>query len=214
MQKQWIPLIVGLIAFPSMALAGPQFTADDIVKHFSNQNAEGGAAKPRTRGVFIGASGFGNEATSAAAAATTTGAAAAKPNIPLTGNKRPKKPKQAAVQMPPSKSDAYDLLITFHVNSDRLTNQARRNLDEFAKALSHPDLSGLRFAVDGHTDATGPDDYNMELSSRRAESVVNYLSDLGVDRSRLQASGYGESRPLMTNPNHPGNRRVETRRLQ
>src|SRR5690606_31774124 len=80
---------------------------------------------------------------------------------------------------------AFDMLITFDLGSDRLSAQAQENLAEFAKALQSGALAETSFNIDGHTDARGPDGFNMELSNRRAEAVVSYLESLGVPRSRL-----------------------------
>jgi outer membrane protein OmpA-like peptidoglycan-associated protein len=66
--------------------------------------------------------------------------------------------------------------------------------------------------VAGHTDATGTDEYNQGLSERRARSVVDYLVGKGIDRSRLDAVGRGESQPVADNGTRDGraqNRRVE-----
>jgi len=67
--------------------------------------------------------------------------------------------------------------------------------------------------IEGHTDNVGNADYNLELSQRRAESVVNYLVEkLGIERSRLQAKGYGLTRPIADNSTDEGrqkNRRME-----
>jgi outer membrane protein OmpA-like peptidoglycan-associated protein len=66
--------------------------------------------------------------------------------------------------------------------------------------------------VQGHTDSTGSTSYNQRLSERRAGSVANYLEDLGVRGSRIDAIGYGESRPKASNSSSSGrqrNRRVE-----
>ena len=103
--------------------------------------------------------------------------------------------------------------MTFEFNSYRLTGRAQRNLREFAKALSRAELQNLRFAVDGHTDAAGSEGYNMNLSERRAEAVVEFLKAQGIDTARLSARGYGESKPATDNPRDPANRRVETRLL-
>ena len=114
----------------------------------------------------------------------------------------------------PADPGSYDLLITFELDSAALTPQARENLDAFVGALRSRALLPYRFLVEGHTDATGPDDYNQKLSERRAASVVDYLVAKGVDGSRVVARGYGESRPRLSDPEHPENRRVETRRIQ
>lgn len=87
-------------------------------------------------------------------------------------------------------------------------------LDEVARVLVEaPELTKIQ--VEGHTDDQGSDDYNLDLSQRRAESVVSYLVAQGVDPLRLVAKGYGKSRPLVTGPaaRRPAgralNRRVE-----
>jgi outer membrane protein OmpA-like peptidoglycan-associated protein len=237
----------------SATLAGPQYTAEEIIEHFSRTPADP-AAKPATRGVFIGAAGFGSEAGAAAAAtqgatgadaavaaqqdatgAQTAGADAGSrmsPGdqplaIPMTGAKAGLATQggsgvgqvAAATSEPPAASvpdaGSYDLLITFDLDSATLTRQARENLDAFVAALQSRALAPYRFAVDGHTDATGPTDYNQKLSERRAASVVDYLVAHGVEGDRLVAHGYGETRPrLGDNPNDAENRRVETRRIE
>lgn len=71
--------------------------------------------------------------------------------------------------------------------------------------------------ISGHTDSDGADAYNLKLSEGRARSVVNYLSTKGVPADRMQARGYGESRPLETNKIDIGkavNRRVEFRLIK
>lgn len=70
----------------------------------------------------------------------------------------------------------------------------------------------LKFRVEGHTDSKGSDRYNKKLSQRRADAVRDYLVGKGVERSRLQAEGFGESKPIDTNRTNDGrarNRRVE-----
>jgi outer membrane protein OmpA-like peptidoglycan-associated protein len=66
--------------------------------------------------------------------------------------------------------------------------------------------------VEGHTDATGTEEHNMDLSLRRSSSVATFLSYQGVERDRLSAVGYGELQPTATNETAAGrqqNRRVE-----
>jgi outer membrane protein OmpA-like peptidoglycan-associated protein len=105
----------------------------------------------------------------------------------------------------------FNLMITFDFNSDRLTGNARRNLDEFIGAVNDPALQNLRFLIAGHTDSSGSDAYNLALSQRRADAVVTYLVDKGVAPGRLVAKGFGESDPLDGRPDDPANRRVEAR---
>lgn len=66
--------------------------------------------------------------------------------------------------------------------------------------------------VEGHTDSTGRDTYNMELSQKRAQSVTNYLTRNGIDSSRIQTNWFGEEQPKYDNSTAEGrskNRRVE-----
>lgn len=68
--------------------------------------------------------------------------------------------------------------------------------------------------IDGHTDSSGDDNYNQQLSERRAVSVGQYLQGKGTDPRRLLVVGYGETRPIAPNDNEQGkaiNRRVEVR---
>lgn len=116
---------------------------------------------------------------------------------------------------PPSGAAAkFDLLVNFEFNSDKLTQAARDNLDQFAKALRDPRLKGEKFEIDGHTDATGAELYNLGLSERRASSVVAYLATQGLDPAYLVAKGFGKSKPRVADPYSPENRRVETRLLE
>lgn len=105
-----------------------------------------------------------------------------------------------------------DLAILFEFNSDKLQSQAWGQLTELSKALSNPTLSNSRFMIEGHTDAKGSDEYNNDLSYRRAFSVQQALiKQLGVNPQRLSVKGYGESRPVANNETDYGrslNRRV------
>jgi outer membrane protein OmpA-like peptidoglycan-associated protein len=108
----------------------------------------------------------------------------------------------------------FDLLVNFDFDSDRLTAAAKENLDEFAKALHDPRLKGEKFEIDGHTDATGAETYNLGLSERRAAAVVGYLASQGVDAGDLTAKGFGKTKPRVADPFSPENRRVETHLLE
>jgi len=66
--------------------------------------------------------------------------------------------------------------------------------------------------INGHTDSKGAASMNLDLSQRRAEAVMNYLTKQGVEASRLKATGYGQTIPVATNSTAVGralNRRVE-----
>jgi outer membrane protein OmpA-like peptidoglycan-associated protein len=107
----------------------------------------------------------------------------------------------------------FDLLINFEFDSDKLTSAAKENLDQFAKAMQDPRLKGMKFEIDGHTDATGTEVYNLDLSDRRAASVVSYLTAQGLDPSTFKAKGFGMLQPRVADPFSAENRRVETHLL-
>jgi outer membrane protein OmpA-like peptidoglycan-associated protein len=75
-------------------------------------------------------------------------------------------------------------------------------------AASHPTLV---LEVEGHTDSQGDDLYNLELSQRRAQAVVDYLVAKGVPRAQLQAQGFGETKPIADNRTKEG--RAQNRRV-
>jgi len=121
---------------------------------------------------------------------------------------------------PPSVCDAetaarYDidlsaLPILFHFNEFHVTDEARTLLTNVVNVLtSHPEC---RIQVHGHTDRVGGDEYNMDLSRKRAVEVSTFLESLGIPSSRLEVIPHGKSMPLDTSGTPEGemkNRRVE-----
>ena len=100
--------------------------------------------------------------------------------------------------------------ILFDYNSASLRSSSRDELREMADVFNK--YGDTTIVVQGHTDSTGSDSYNQRLSERRANSVTGYIEDLGVRGSRIDAVGYGESRPRSSNSSASGrqqNRRVE-----
>lgn len=106
---------------------------------------------------------------------------------------------------------SISMRVQFAYDSDELENEAILSLRALGAALRDPRLKDYRFEIIGHTDAKGSDEYNLELSKRRAAAVVEHLVFFhNVDRERLVAVGMGESDPI--NPSDPEaaeNRRVE-----
>jgi outer membrane protein OmpA-like peptidoglycan-associated protein len=101
--------------------------------------------------------------------------------------------------------------IFFDVDSDRIQPESTPTLEEIGEMLEeHPNL---RIAIEGHTDSTGNDDHNLDLSIRRAVAVRQHLIDAyGIDANRLEADGFGETQPAGDNETPEGrqqNRRVE-----
>jgi len=100
--------------------------------------------------------------------------------------------------------------IKFDVNKATLKPESMGPINRIYKLMKkQPDL---RFSVEGHTDSDGDDDFNMELSKKRAKTVMDKLIAMGIDASRLKYTGWGESKPIDNNNTPEGkanNRRVE-----
>lgn len=102
--------------------------------------------------------------------------------------------------------------VTFAVDSTTISPMMRDTLDGVAQSMINYPNSLID--VMGHTDSTGSEQYNLDLSRRRAESVANYLVSRGVSRARIETIGYGEQYPIADNSTEAGrsqNRRVEIR---
>jgi outer membrane protein OmpA-like peptidoglycan-associated protein len=100
--------------------------------------------------------------------------------------------------------------VLFDYNSSELRPESRAVLGDLAQNFRR--YNDEIIDVEGHTDATGTHDYNQQLSEKRADSVKGYLIDQGVVASRINAIGYGETRPKAANDTPEGrqlNRRVE-----
>ena len=116
------------------------------------------------------------------------------------------------------REDRIDILekVQFAPGSARIRPRSFAMLDQVVSVLkSHPDV--VRVQIEGHTDSTGSARTNTVLSQARAESVAAYLVSHGIERARLEARGFGPSRPLATNVTRTGreaNRRVEFRVLE
>lgn len=99
--------------------------------------------------------------------------------------------------------------ITFVSGSAELQPSARLVADKLAATMKRPDKASVRFRLEGHTDAVGSRETNLELSKRRAQAVAAYLASQGVDPRRLDAVGYGFDQPLAgTSKFASANRRV------
>lgn len=101
--------------------------------------------------------------------------------------------------------------VYFQTDRDLILRRSFAMLDNVAQVLqAHPEIEHVR--VEGHTDSRGRREHNLDLSQRRAASVVRYLVARGVSVSRLEAVGYGPDRPVVTNARtpeeHAQNRRV------
>ena len=100
--------------------------------------------------------------------------------------------------------------VTFATNQSSIQPQFRATLDQVADVLRQYNQTYVD--VYGHTDSTGSDSYNLDLSQRRASAVADYLTMRGVQSARLGTRGFGESQPIASNDTEEGkaaNRRVE-----
>jgi OmpA-OmpF porin, OOP family len=100
----------------------------------------------------------------------------------------------------------------FDFDSATLRPEGRETLRALAATLASPDVTYTSVLVEGHTDSTGPAEYNQGLSERRAQSVADYLVGQGVRPDAIRTVGFGEERPAADNSTREGrqqNRRVE-----
>jgi len=100
--------------------------------------------------------------------------------------------------------------ILFDIDKSALRPEAQTNLAKLAVILNK--YQDTEILIEGHTDATGPEEHNMDLSIRRAQSVSGYLSMQQVIPTRFNVLGYGETQPISDNETTEGrqmNRRVE-----
>jgi outer membrane protein OmpA-like peptidoglycan-associated protein len=104
-----------------------------------------------------------------------------------------------------------DLEIKFDYNSANIAKTALADMDNLGKALTDSSLKGSTFVLAGHTDAVGSEEYNLDLSSRRADSVKRYLMEkYSLAPDHLVTAGYGKTRlKNKDNPKAAENRRVE-----
>lgn len=104
--------------------------------------------------------------------------------------------------------------VRFGFNEASLSSEAQSRLTELAECIKGTNVSE-RIVLEGHADERGTEEYNLQLSNRRAAAVKRYLTTLGISANRLEAVGYGETRPVNPSSDEDAwseNRRVEFRR--
>lgn len=194
------------------------FTSCEAVKN-SNNTQRGvaiGAASGAVIGGILGNNiGKGGNAALGAVLGGIVGGAAGG----IIGNKMDKQAREIKTALPGAEVERVnegikvtmkENMVNFAFNSSELSSSAKTNLDKLAKVLvNNPDTN---INIYGHTNNKGTDAYNMTLSEKRANSVVNYLASHGVKRNRMFAKGMGESDPVATNETEAG--RAENRRVE
>lgn len=111
---------------------------------------------------------------------------------------------------PPPKQHWVLIGVNFNLNSAKLKTASYPVLLYAIQILKNE--PNMKVQVRGYTDNTGSAEYNLKLSQRRAEAVMNYLVDHGIAKDRLSAKGFGEADPIATNKTPEGrgaNRRIE-----
>lgn len=167
------------------------------------------APQPATRGGARTSSTRGFTLARPKGQASASGAGAAAPKVTKL------KPVANAEQAKPrpgvgGAGQRVDLRLAFDNGSSALTSVARAEAKVFADSLMRPELKGLKFVIEGHTDSVGGRDYNLDLSRRRAQAVADFLISQGVSRDRLDIRGLGYDRPLQgLSAGASANRRVE-----
>jgi OOP family OmpA-OmpF porin len=105
--------------------------------------------------------------------------------------------------------------VSFDLNKASIRPDGEPVLRQIADALKR--CPNIRVRIEAHTDSSGADAYNQQLSERRAESVMKYLVGAGVPASRMESVGFGETRPIATNDTKEGraqNRRAMIRPIE
>ena len=107
--------------------------------------------------------------------------------------------------------------VTFPLNHAEVSDDAKKLIDEAIQPLT-AENRGVYFEIEGYTDSTGPEEYNLKLGQERATAVRNYLHDqLNIALNRMQVISYGEARPVVDNKtreNRAKNRRVVIKVLE
>lgn len=104
----------------------------------------------------------------------------------------------------------FDSGLLFGFDSADIQGAAEENLTEFANTMK--DFQESNILIVGHTDAKGSEDYNQELSEKRAQSAASFMGRRGISSDRIQTVGKGEAEPVASNETDEGrqqNRRVE-----
>jgi outer membrane protein OmpA-like peptidoglycan-associated protein len=119
------------------------------------------------------------------------------------------------IMLSPIADGSDRLLVFFDFDKTELKSESFAELERVIEFLR--DNPKVNISFDGHTDGQGTDEYNNQLSQRRADAVRAYVTAAGVDAKRVAAKGYGKRNPVADNATDEGrarNRRVEMRILQ
>lgn len=130
---------------------------------------------------------------------------------------RPAPPPETPAETPPPEPEPERLVldgVLFESGSANLDPESGPRLDRVVEYMTH--LPTVRIRIGGHTDNVGDPRRNQRLSEERAQAVRAYLIEHGIDGSRIEAVGYGDSQPVAPNDTEEGrarNRRIEATEL-
>lgn len=131
-------------------------------------------------------------------------------NIDLSNVQTYKEIKKDLYMMPIEKGETIRLNnIFFEFNKATLKSESINELERLYDLMAKNPT--IKIQISGHTDSIGSDEYNLNLSEKRAQVVVRYLQNKGIAQNRMKSVGYGESKPLLPNDsekNRAINRRV------
>ncbi|WP_372379614.1 OmpA family protein [Vibrio natriegens] len=119
------------------------------------------------------------------------------------------KQEPAPVAVPVTVIELQDSTL-FGFDSFELTSEGKEELLSLISRI--PQESDALFSIIGHTDTSGPAEYNMKLSKRRAQAVKNFLVEIGLSESSIIVEGKGETQPIASNETREG--RIENRRVE
>ena len=117
------------------------------------------------------------------------------------------------IKLAPIKANESIVLnnVFFKFDSDELASDSKTELNKLFTLLSNNPT--IKVEIQGHSDSKGNDNYNLNLSQKRAESVRKYLTKKGIKKTRITAVGYGEKKPIARNENSDGSDNEEGRAL-
>ena len=115
---------------------------------------------------------------------------------------------RAAATTAPRKN-AAEMQVLFGNDSALLDSSSMKEVRAWSNLFKSAQFASMKIRIEGHTNAVGNRDHNLDLSQRRARAVMDYMVAQGIPAERIEAVGYGFDRPKLGNARDPHNRRVE-----
>lgn len=119
------------------------------------------------------------------------------------------RPKPVSAGLSSVRRDAAEMQVLFDNDSAALDTRSLAEIKAWSNVFASPQYAAMRIRIEGHTNAIGNRDHNLDLSQRRARAVMEYMVAQGIPMERIEAVGYGFDRPRSNDPRNSDNRRVE-----